>query len=139
MPCTSTSIEPHSEPSREATASIVSSRVTSHSRTSVPDRVAASSSTIDLSRSPAKVMQREAPAAWSCCAMAHERLRWLATPMTRACLPLRSIETMRLLSPGGGSGAGEPPPLPHPDGQDDDLDAGVLQPALDRERRLVVE
>src|SRR5256885_8957970 len=66
--------------------------------------------------------------------MAHARLRWFATPSTRACLPLRSRGYMaaKLLSR-------RPLPLPDADRQDDHLDAGELQPALDRERRLVVE
>src|SRR6266540_243869 len=81
--------------------------------------------------------------------------------MTSAWRPLRSIVTIESSAEAANRGrrtrgrrsrargrsrhlAGAPArrlgaPLPHPDRQDDDLDPGELQPALDRERRLPVE
>src|SRR5437773_11003877 len=77
--------------------------------------------------------------------MAHDRLRWFATPMTRPCLPLRSmgyIGPPLRLRVGGADAAGRsrgPLRLPHPDGQDDHLHARELQPPLDRERSFGME
>src|SRR4029079_17520008 len=141
MPWAKISSEPQRSSHALRTASISSSRVTSQPIVNARGSLPASSSTPDFSRSPAKVMHSSAPASDSFSAIAHDRLRWFATPMTSACFPVRSIGYT--VPPAGracdAARSGDPLRLPHPDGKDDHLDPRELQPALDRECRLGVE